>query len=107
MSLAARLKTLRTRKGESLQAAADAIGISKPHLWELESEKSTNPSLELLTRIAKHYKTTVAYLAGETDEPKMEAMVFGREFKNASEADKRLIVDMTEKLLGNQKRGGR
>lgn len=107
MSLAARLKSLRNSRGESLQEAADGVGISKPHLWELESGKSTNPSLEILTKIAKHYKTTVAYLAGETDEPKAEALVFGREFKNASEADKKLVLEMTEKLLGSQKRGGR
>lgn len=105
MSLGARLKSLRTGKGESLQKAADAIGISKPHLWEVESEKSTNPSLELLSSLAKHYSTTVAYLVGETDEPEVEAMVFGREFKNATEDEKKLIVQMTEKLLGKPKRG--
>lgn len=105
MSLGARLKSLRTGKGESLQKAADAIGISKPHLWELETEKSTNPSLELLSSLAKHYGTTVAYLVGETDEPAVEAMVFGREFKNATEEEKKLIVNMTEKLLGKPKRG--
>ena len=105
MSLGARLKSLRIGKGDSLQKAADAIGISKPHLWELESEKSTNPSLELLSSLAKHYSTTVAYLVGETDEPEVEAMVFGREFKNATEEEKKLIVDMTEKLLGKPKRG--
>lgn len=105
MSLAGRLKSLRIGKGESLQKAADGIGLSKPHLWELESEKSTNPSLELLTALAKHYGTTVAYLVGETDEPEVEAMVFGREFKNATEEEKKLIVQMTEKLLGKPKRG--
>jgi transcriptional regulator with XRE-family HTH domain len=105
MSLGSRLKSLRIGRGASLQKAADALGMSKPHLWELETGKSTNPSLELLTKLAKHYRTTVAYLVGETEESGAEAMVFGREFKNATEEDKKLIVDMTEKLIGKAKRG--
>lgn len=104
MSLGAKLKSLRIAKGESLQKAADAIGISKPHLWELEIGKSANPSLELLTSLAKHYKTNVAYLVGDTSESKVDAMVFGREFK-ASEDEKKLVLQMTEKLLGKPKRG--
>lgn len=104
MSLGTRLKSLRIGTGESLQKAADSIGISKPHLWELETGKSTNPSLELLTNLAKHYKTSVAYLVGDASEPKTGAMVFGREFK-ATEEEKKLIVQMTEQLLGKPKRG--
>jgi transcriptional regulator with XRE-family HTH domain len=105
MSFGARLKSLRIGKGESLQKAADAVGISKPHLWELETGNSTNPSLELLTKLAKHYRTTVAYLIGETEESGAGAMVFGRQFRNATEEEKKLIVDMTEKLIGKGKRG--
>lgn len=105
MSLAARLKTLRVARGESLQKAADGIGISKPHLWELESGTSTNPSLDLLTRTAKHYGTTIAYLLGETAEPQADALVFGREFRNVSDEDKKLILQMTEKLVGKPRRG--
>jgi len=105
MSLGTRLKSLRIGKGESLQKAADALGMSKPHLWELETGKSTNPSLELLTNLAEHYRTTVAYLVGETEESGVEAMVFGRQFRDATEDEKKLIVDMTEKLIGKGRRG--
>ena len=41
--------------GETLQKAADEIGISKTHLWELEKGKSCNPCYELLRDIVKHY----------------------------------------------------
>lgn len=105
MSLGQRLRALRMSKGESLQKAADSIGLSKPHLWELESEKSTNPSLELLTSIARHYNTTISFLIGETSEPKIEAMIFGREFRNMGASEKRLIVQMAEQLEGKPKRG--
>lgn len=64
-SFAARLKQLRIKKGESLQEAANAVGISKPHFWELERGDSRNPTKEVLERIADHYKCTIAYLLGE------------------------------------------
>ncbi len=63
--LAERLRHLRTSRGESLQQAAAEIGCTKPHLWELESGKSDNPSLRLLRGLAKHYGVTVAQIIGE------------------------------------------
>ena len=65
-TFAAALKLLRLKRGESLQKAADAVGISKPHFWDLERGESKNPSKELLERIAMHYDTTVAYLIRES-----------------------------------------
>ena len=55
MGLGGRLKELRVRKGESLQQVADAVSASKPHIWELEAEKSKNPSLDLLTKLAQSF----------------------------------------------------
>ena len=46
MSFAARLHHLRLRKGYSLQKVADAIGISKAHVWNLEKGTSDNPSID-------------------------------------------------------------
>ena len=43
MGIGARLKELRVRKGETLQQVADAVKASKPHIWELEAEKSGKP----------------------------------------------------------------
>ena len=61
MAIGERLKALRISSGESLQQVADAIGASKAHIWELESNKSKNPSLDLLRKIATHFETTVSY----------------------------------------------
>jgi transcriptional regulator with XRE-family HTH domain len=65
MAVGDRIKEMRLRKGQSLQQVADAIGASKAHIWELESNRSKNPSLDLLQKLAGHFSTTVAYLIEE------------------------------------------
>jgi transcriptional regulator with XRE-family HTH domain len=78
MAIGDRLKELRVKKGESLQAVADAIGASKAHIWELESNRSKNPSLDLLQKIASHFKTTIAYLIDEPQGDLSQASQFFR-----------------------------
>ncbi len=104
MGLGARLKELRVRKGESLQQVADAVGASKPHIWELEVEKSKNPSLELLKSLAAHFEVPVSHLLDESSTA--DTMIFGREFKGATEDDKRLIWQMAEKMNLDKKSDG-
>jgi transcriptional regulator with XRE-family HTH domain len=97
MGLGARLKELRVRKGESLQEVADAVSASKPHIWELEAEKSKNPSLDLLTRLAQHFNVSISYLLDESGST--DTLIFGREFKGVTEEDKKLFWQMAEKML--------
>jgi transcriptional regulator with XRE-family HTH domain len=103
MGLGGRLKELRVRKGESLQQVADAVAASKPHIWELEQEKSKNPSLDLLTKLAQHFNVPISYLLDES--ASADTMIFGREFKGVSEEDKKLFWQMAEKMLGKQSDG--
>lgn len=98
MSFGERLKELRVGKGQSLQEVADAVKASKPHIWELETGRSKNPSLDLLGRIASHFGTTVAYLIGDDAGFDLGAMIFGREFKNLTDEDKKLLLNMAERL---------
>ena len=56
MSLGARLTRLRLDKGESLQQVADAVGVSKAHIWELEKGRTDNPSMALVTRLADLFR---------------------------------------------------
>jgi transcriptional regulator with XRE-family HTH domain len=65
MSLGATLRKLRLRKRQSLQQVADAVDASKAHIWELETGKSRNPSIDLLTRLANHYRVSLASIVGE------------------------------------------
>ncbi|MEA3043146.1 MAG: hypothetical protein QOH47_984 [Sphingomonadales bacterium] len=67
MAIGDRLKELRVQTGQSLQQVADAIGASKAHIWELESNRSRNPSLDLLQKLAGHFKTSVTYLISEPE----------------------------------------
>jgi transcriptional regulator with XRE-family HTH domain len=67
MPIGDRLKELRVKKGESLQDVADAIKASKAHVWELESNRATNPSLEMLQKLATHFETTVSFLIDEPE----------------------------------------
>ena len=67
MAIGDRIKELRMQKGQSLQQVADAIGASKAHIWEMESNRSKNPSLDLLQKLATHFGTSVAYLIDEPE----------------------------------------
>lgn len=85
MSLASRLKELRLSSGKSLQEVADAVGTSKPHLWELERGSSNNPSLELVKKLANYFGVKIDYLAGTEDlssEENPQLMQFFRELKS-------------------------
>ncbi len=103
MSIGARLKKLRIRKGETLQQVADAVGASKPHIWELEVGKSKNPSLDLLTNLAQHFNVPISYLLDKS--ASADTMIFGREFKGVTEEDKKLFWQMAEKMLGKKSDG--
>ena len=67
MAIGDRLKGLRLRDRQSLQQVADAIGASKAHIWELENQRSENPSLDLLRKLAGHFRTTVSYIIDDPD----------------------------------------
>lgn len=105
MSLGAKLNELRLRKGESLQQTADAVGVTKTHIWELEKGKSANPSAELLRKVADHFKVTVDFLIDPTREgltAEDEALVFYRDLKCLDERDQETVRKMMELLKGKK-----
>lgn len=53
----------RQAQGWSLQEAADAIGITKVHLWELERGRSLNPRIKTLALISSAYDCDLGDLA--------------------------------------------
>jgi transcriptional regulator with XRE-family HTH domain len=65
VSLADRLRRLRQEKNQSLQNVATAVGVSKAHVWEIETGKTRNPSIALVKRLADHFGVSVAWLVGE------------------------------------------
>lgn len=64
--LGERLKELRLARRESLIQVADAIGASKAHIWDLERNRSKNPSLDLLRKLSAHFDTTITYLIDDS-----------------------------------------
>lgn len=101
-TLGSRLKSVRIQRRESLQQVADAVGVSKPHLWEIEKGRSTNPSIDLVVRIASHFRTSVSYLVGEThSERNFNAAVFAPEFQNLTDDDWDLLRQIAGRLRGH------
>ena len=101
MSFAQRLNKLRIAKAMSLQDVADAVGISKAHVWNLEKGLSDNPSIELVVKLADLFRVRVADLIGEdpagSDEaPEMVAMY--RDLKSLDERDRETIQVLMAQL---------
>jgi transcriptional regulator with XRE-family HTH domain len=65
MSLATRLNQLRLKRGKSLQEVADAMDVSKTHIWELEKGRSENPSLDMLKKLSDYFEVSIRTLVGE------------------------------------------
>lgn len=96
MSIGRQIKKLRTRTGNSLQQVADSVGASKPHIWELESNRTANPSLDLLRRLAQHFNVPISYLLEERADA--DALIFGRKVAGLTEADKKLLWLVAERI---------
>jgi len=102
MSLGVRIAELRRNKGESLQNVADAVEVSKAHIWELEKERTTNPAMDLVRRLANHFGTSVADLIGEDmDSPRDEQELAGmfREARGFDERERAIFTGMMNTLL--------
>ena len=104
MSLGRRLFELRGKKAVPLQDVADAVSVSKAHIWELEKERKTNPSMALVTRLADYYRVSVSYIVGEdTDAKDADAELAGmfRQASTLDENDRKIFKDMMQSLLKN------
>lgn len=101
MALAAKLKQLRIRKGKSLQDLATDVGASKAHIWDLETGRAKNPTIELLTKLSTALDTSIADLVGEDpsgEHEQPEVLAMYRDLKELTEADRQTIKMMMERL---------
>lgn len=64
MSLAKRIRSLRSQAGLSLEELATKASLSKTYLWELEKDEAgvKKPSADVLLRLANALSTTIAEL---------------------------------------------
>jgi transcriptional regulator with XRE-family HTH domain len=100
-NLGSRLKGQRDRLGESLQRVADAIGASKAHVWEIESGRAQNPSVNLVRRLASHFGVTVGWLLGEQpdlDGPDQRAAVLYAAARDLPDDDFTLLKSIVETM---------
>lgn len=98
MSLGSKIKQLRTKKKESLQKVADGVGVSKPHIWELEQGKSSNPSIGLIQKLSDHFGVDAAYFLSEESDQDDGVVQFYREFKNLPDEDWELLRSMAGRI---------
>ena len=108
MGLGARITELRLKEGESLQDVADAVEVSKAHIWELEKGRADNPSMQLVRRRADHFGVATAFLGGEDPEAADAAPTSARMFRQAGELDPDdlVLLDQMMQFLIERRRKG-
>lgn len=91
----------------SLQKLADAAGASKAHIYELETNRSSNPSLTLLVALARELNVSIKDLVGESSEvaeseqPQLAPLF--RDLRELSTQDLELIKTLTDKMREKKK----
>ena len=66
-TIAKRIKTLRKRQGLTQDEVALSAGVSRILAHNLETGKTTNPTIATLRALARCFGVTVAYLIGEAE----------------------------------------
>jgi transcriptional regulator with XRE-family HTH domain len=65
--LGTRIKLLRELRDMSLQSVADAAGLTKSHVWEMEQGKSVNPTVNAVWGLSEALSVSPAMLLGLDD----------------------------------------
>jgi transcriptional regulator with XRE-family HTH domain len=95
-----KVRDLRRGAGMTLDALAEATGISKSYLWEIENRQSApRPSAEKLAAIAEVFSITVDYLLEEgATEPEERHLdeAFYRNYKGLAPEDKERVRRILE-----------
>jgi transcriptional regulator with XRE-family HTH domain len=101
MQIGEKLFNLRQKSGESLQQVADAVGVSKAHVWELEKGRSKNPSFDLVRKLAKHFGVTIDVLTGDAAEPGADDLQIERihrGLEGLSTRDRKIVEDLIQSM---------
>lgn len=109
MSFARKLHDLRLARGLSLQNVADEVAISKAHVFNLEKGIATNPSMELVVKLAELFRVRVADLVGDNpdaeDQP-AEMVAMFRDLKSLPEEDRMTIQMLMETMKKRREQQG-
>lgn len=108
MSFARKLHNLRVAQRLSLQDVATAVGISKAHVWNLEKGLAGNPSMDLVVKLAEHFRVRVADLIGdnpEGEEEPAEMVAMFRDLKQLDDRDRDTIRMLMEQMKRRKSSG--
>jgi len=106
MGFGARIAELRREANESLQQVAEAVGVTKTHIWELERGRTSNPSLAVIRGLADHFGVSVASLVDEDIDAKDADQQLSRMFRLAVDLDedeRRTVDDLIDSFLRRKK----
>lgn len=106
MGFGARIAELRREAKESLQQVADAVGVTKTHIWELERGRTENPSLTVIRGLADHFGVSIASLVGEDIDADDADQQLSRMFRLAVDLDedeRRTVDDLISSFLRRKK----
>jgi transcriptional regulator with XRE-family HTH domain len=101
MSFARKLHDLRLARHLSLQNVADAVGISKAHVFNIEKGITSNPSMELVVKLAELFRVRVADLVGDNpdaDDQPAEVVAMFRDLKSLDDNDRETIRMLMETM---------
>lgn len=101
MSFARKLHDLRIKQRLSLQNVADAVSISKAHVFNLEKGITANPSMDLVVKLAELFRVRVADLVGEGPDASEEApeiVAMFRDLKRLEPRDRETIAMLMEQM---------
>ena len=111
MGFGARIAELRRSREESLQDVAEAVGVTKTHIWELERGRTANPSFTVIKGIADHFEVSIASLVDEDINATDADQELARMFRLAGELDedeRKTLDDMIKSFVRRRrKRDGR
>lgn len=97
--LAQNIKHYRAKSRFSLKQLALAVGVSKGHLWDLESDRSRNPSLETLRGLSNALGVPIHVLVGESSSIEADSLcIIEREIRSLCKADQRLVGTLIHNL---------
>ena len=109
MSFARKLHDLRLARRLSLQNVADAVGISKAHVFNLEKGLAAHPSMELVLKLDVLLRVRVADLVGdnpEADDQPPEMVAMFRDLKSLREEDRETIRMLMETMKKRREQQG-
>lgn len=66
--MAKRVNILRTQQKLTLEALSVRAGLSKSHVWDVEHENQTNPTINTVARLSKALGCSLEYFIGASTE---------------------------------------